>query len=119
MLNLVKTSTTDGSFGVCQRNGSKKDFFQLVPSQVQKKFVFKKVMIVFFLVFVKLLVKTQGMTSELSQLRSEVKTLLSSLGQGRWGLRPWTEDIHNSAKEKMEHLQDICNWNFHGNFGFW
>eukprot|EP00434_Breviolum_minutum_P019928 symbB.v1.2.017583.t1/scaffold1330.1/size125110/1 len=46
------------------------------------------------------------MTSELSQLRSEVKTLLSSLGQGRWGLRPWTEDIHNSAKEKMEHLQD-------------
>lgn len=47
------------------------------------------------------------MTSELSQLRSEVKTLLSSLGQGRWGLRPWTEDIHNSAKEKMEHLQDI------------
>ena len=59
------------------------------------------------------------MTSELSQLRSEVKTLLSSLGQGRWGLRPWTEDIHNSAKEKMEHLQDIhgeFSWEFFGDF---
>eukprot|EP00438_Fugacium_kawagutii_P012752 Skav203757 [mRNA] locus=scaffold68:660291:662012:+ [translate_table: standard] len=42
-------------------------------------------------------------TSELSQLRSELKTMLASLAQGNLGLKPWPEVL---AKERMEQLQD-------------
>eukprot|EP00435_Cladocopium_sp_Y103_P021189 s4138_g5.t1 len=42
-------------------------------------------------------------TSELSQLRSELKTMLTSLAAGNWGLKPWPEIL---AQERMEQLQD-------------
>ena len=43
-----------------------------------------------------------GVTSELSQLRSELKTMLTSLAAGNWGLKPWPEIL---AQERMEQLQ--------------
>ncbi|CAL1129789.1 unnamed protein product [Cladocopium goreaui] len=42
-------------------------------------------------------------TSELSQLRSELKTMLTSLAAGNWGLKPWPEIL---AQERTEQLQD-------------